>query len=278
MHRVVATAAGRQTVELRGRFASSNVMIEDFVDYDTLFPHADVFVTNGGFGSVLAAMRHGVPVVGAGKTEGKNDIDARIGYNRLGVDLGSERPRRHASARRCDVSSPTQGSPPTSLPCGQSSSRTTQWPASRPRSTTRCSPRSPNFPHLAWKADPRHQADESGLQRPAANDMYPVTLVIMGWPWDPCLIAAPSVPWLAFQVGIRIGRPSHNVAEILSPDSLYPTPPTAALVTAWFYISARNGVWVEPRSRTEGRIAVILVIRSPDQFRYERLRADRVRG
>jgi hypothetical protein len=37
MHRVVATAAGRQTVELRGRFASSNVMIEDFVDYDTPF-------------------------------------------------------------------------------------------------------------------------------------------------------------------------------------------------------------------------------------------------
>jgi hypothetical protein len=96
--------------------------------------------------------------------------------------------------------------------------------------------------------------------------MYPVTLVIMGWPWDPCLIAAPSVPWLAFQVGIRIRRPSHNVAEILSPDSLYPTPPTAALVTAWFYISARNGVWVEPRSRTEGRIAVILVIRSPISF------------
>jgi UDP:flavonoid glycosyltransferase YjiC (YdhE family) len=56
-------------------------------------PHADVFVTNGGFGGLLAAMRHGVPVVGAGKTEGKNDIDARIGYNRLGVDLGSERPR-----------------------------------------------------------------------------------------------------------------------------------------------------------------------------------------
>jgi UDP:flavonoid glycosyltransferase YjiC (YdhE family) len=90
---VLATTAGRQTAELRGRFASSNIVIEDFVDYETLFPHADVFVTNGGFGSVLAAMRHGVPVVGAGKTEGKNDIDARIGYNRLGVDLRSERPR-----------------------------------------------------------------------------------------------------------------------------------------------------------------------------------------
>jgi UDP:flavonoid glycosyltransferase YjiC (YdhE family) len=90
---VVATTAGTQTTELRGRFAGPNVVIEDFIDYDALFPQVDVFVTNGGFGSVLAAMRHGVPVVGAGKTEGKNDIDARVGYNRLGVDLRTERPK-----------------------------------------------------------------------------------------------------------------------------------------------------------------------------------------
>ena len=68
-------------------------MIEDFINYDDLFPHVDVFVTNGGFGSVLAAMRHGVPVVAAGKREGKNDINARIGWNRLGVDMRRERPR-----------------------------------------------------------------------------------------------------------------------------------------------------------------------------------------
>jgi len=100
---VVATTAGAQTTDLRDRFPSSNIIIEDFVDYDTLFPHTDVFITNGGFGSVLAAMRHGVPVVAAGKTEGKNDIDARIGYNRLGVDLRSERPkpaRIRAAVRR----------------------------------------------------------------------------------------------------------------------------------------------------------------------------------
>ena len=90
---VVATTAGTQTAELRDRFAAPNVIIEDFIDYDALFPHVDVFVSNGGFGSVLAAMRCGVPVVGAGKTEGKNDIDARVGYNRLGVDLRSERPK-----------------------------------------------------------------------------------------------------------------------------------------------------------------------------------------
>ena len=90
---VVATTGGNQTAQLRERFASPRVVIVDFIDYDALFPHVDVFVTNGGFGSVLAAMRHGVPVVGAGKTEGKNDIDARVGHNGLGIDLRTERPR-----------------------------------------------------------------------------------------------------------------------------------------------------------------------------------------
>ena len=90
---VVATTGGVQTSELRARFASPNVVIEDFIDYDVLFPHLDVVVSNCTVGSVHAAMRHGVPVVGAGKSEGKNDVAARIGYNRLGVDLRTERPR-----------------------------------------------------------------------------------------------------------------------------------------------------------------------------------------
>jgi UDP:flavonoid glycosyltransferase YjiC (YdhE family) len=90
---VVATTAGAQTAALRARFPQPNVVIEDFIDYDDLFPHVDVFVTSGGFGSTLAAFLHGVPVVGAGKREGKNDINARVGYNRLGIDLRSEHPK-----------------------------------------------------------------------------------------------------------------------------------------------------------------------------------------
>jgi UDP:flavonoid glycosyltransferase YjiC (YdhE family) len=90
---VVATTAGAHTQALRERFPDPNVVIEDFIDYDDLFPHVDVFVTSGGFGSNLAAFLHGVPVVGAGKREGKNDINARVGYNRLGIDLRSERPK-----------------------------------------------------------------------------------------------------------------------------------------------------------------------------------------
>jgi UDP:flavonoid glycosyltransferase YjiC (YdhE family) len=93
---VVATTAGAQTEMLRARFPQPNVVIEDFIDYGDLFPHVDVFVTSGGFGSNLAAFLHGVPVVGAGKREGKNDINARVGYNKLGIDLRSERPKSAA--------------------------------------------------------------------------------------------------------------------------------------------------------------------------------------
>jgi UDP:flavonoid glycosyltransferase YjiC (YdhE family) len=76
-----------------GGFSQPNVVIADFINYDDLFPHVDVFVTSGGFGSNLAAFLHGVPVVAAGKREGKNDINARIGYHQLGIDLRTERPK-----------------------------------------------------------------------------------------------------------------------------------------------------------------------------------------
>lgn len=90
---VVATTGGRLTDELRRRFPSPKVVITDFIDFDVLFPHVDVFVCNGGYGSILTALHHGVPVVGAGKREGKSDNNARIAYNGLGVDLRSEHPK-----------------------------------------------------------------------------------------------------------------------------------------------------------------------------------------
>ena len=109
---VVATTGGVQTPELRARFAAPNVVIEDFVDYDALFPHLDVVVSNCTIGSVHGAMRHGVPVVGAGKSEGKNDVAARIGHNHLGIDLQTDRPKpaRIRTAVRRVLDDPTYAS------------------------------------------------------------------------------------------------------------------------------------------------------------------------
>jgi UDP:flavonoid glycosyltransferase YjiC (YdhE family) len=88
---VVVTTGGSHTDELRVRFPYENVLIEDYLDYGDLFDHADAFICNGGYGSVMSALAHGVPVLAAGKREGKNDINARLDHLDLGIDLKSER-------------------------------------------------------------------------------------------------------------------------------------------------------------------------------------------
>ncbi|HMS76577.1 glycosyltransferase [Gordonia sp. (in: high G+C Gram-positive bacteria)] len=91
-HLVVATTGGRHTEALRQRFPHDNVIVEDWVDYAALLPHADVFVSNGGYGSIMQAIMAGVPIVSAGWFEAKNDINARLAYRKLAVDLRTERP------------------------------------------------------------------------------------------------------------------------------------------------------------------------------------------
>ena len=91
-HLVVATTGGRNTEALRKRFPEDNVVVEDFVDFDALLEDADLFVCNGGYGSVMQALLKGVPLLCAGKLEGKNDINARLDFRGLGLDLKTERP------------------------------------------------------------------------------------------------------------------------------------------------------------------------------------------
>jgi UDP:flavonoid glycosyltransferase YjiC (YdhE family) len=93
---VVAVTAGSGTAELRRRYPLPSVIIEDFIDFNQLFQHADVFICNGGHGSVMLALQYRVPLLLAGTREGKNDINARLDYNGVAVDLRTERP----SARR----------------------------------------------------------------------------------------------------------------------------------------------------------------------------------
>ena len=140
---VVATTAGAQTAELRDRFASPNVVIEDFIDYDALFPHVDVFVTNGGFGSVLAAMR--ARCSGRGRRQDRREERHRRSGRlqpprrrppQRAPETGPHPRRGAARARRPDVRRQRRRR------CGRSSIHTTPWAASRPRSTTSRSPRS----------------------------------------------------------------------------------------------------------------------------------------
>lgn len=89
---LVATGSAGLARRLRPLHARPDVVIEDWIDFDAVLPQVDVFVCNGGSGSLLAALRHGVPLVVAGTREGKNDNNAHIAFHRLGVDLRTEHP------------------------------------------------------------------------------------------------------------------------------------------------------------------------------------------
>lgn len=80
------------TEELRRAFPQPNVVIEDFVDFEAVLERADVFIGNGGYGSTLLSLSKSVPIVAAGTLEGKNDVNARIEYFGVGINLRTERP------------------------------------------------------------------------------------------------------------------------------------------------------------------------------------------
>ncbi|WP_343704044.1 nucleotide disphospho-sugar-binding domain-containing protein [Chitinophaga sp.] len=92
-HLVIVTTAGWHTGSLRERYGSSdNVVIEDFIPFERIMPFAHVFVSTGGFGGVMLSVCNKLPIVAAGIHEGKNEICARIGYFRLGINLRTEKP------------------------------------------------------------------------------------------------------------------------------------------------------------------------------------------
>ncbi len=93
---LVATGSATLTRRLRPRYAGPNVVIEDWIDFEAVMPQVDVFVCNGGSGSLLASLSHGVPLVCAGTREGKNDNNAHVAYHGLGIDLRTEHPSPRA--------------------------------------------------------------------------------------------------------------------------------------------------------------------------------------
>lgn len=89
---VVAVTGGIGTEALRRRFERDDVVVDDYVAFRDLFPHTDVFVTNGGHGSAMIALTHRVPMVTAGTREGKNDVNARLEVAGVARNLRTERP------------------------------------------------------------------------------------------------------------------------------------------------------------------------------------------
>ncbi len=89
---LIVTTGGADTEKLKSRYPHKNVIIEDFIAFDQVMPHAHVFISNGGYGGVMQGIQHGLPMVVAGVHEGKNEINARINYLKYGINVGTETP------------------------------------------------------------------------------------------------------------------------------------------------------------------------------------------
>src|SRR5690606_5982143 len=93
---LVVVGLGHRTPPLPGRLPA-NVRVAPMVPYPHLLPLTDVMVTNGGFGGVLQALRHGVPLVVAGGDLDKPEIAARIGWHGAGDNLDWKSTRLNSS-------------------------------------------------------------------------------------------------------------------------------------------------------------------------------------
>jgi len=91
-HLLIVATGFHYTEGLRKKYPQDNIVIEDFIDFDFMMPRTDIYITNGGYGGTILAIDYALPMVAAGVNEGKNEICARIGYFKLGIDLKTEKP------------------------------------------------------------------------------------------------------------------------------------------------------------------------------------------
>jgi MGT family glycosyltransferase len=92
---VVATAGGRPIDAIPGPIPA-NARLASYLPFEWILPKVDVFVTNGGYGSVNQAMSFGIPLVTAGLTEDKADVNARVAWSGVGINLASNEPTPQA--------------------------------------------------------------------------------------------------------------------------------------------------------------------------------------
>ncbi|MGH1570141.1 glycosyltransferase [Methylobacterium sp. P31] len=92
---VLATTGGRPVATLHGPIPD-NTRVASFLPFRDLLPRVSVLATNGGYGSVSQALAAGVPIVSAGLTEDKAEVNARIGWSGVGLNLGTNAPSAEA--------------------------------------------------------------------------------------------------------------------------------------------------------------------------------------
>jgi UDP:flavonoid glycosyltransferase YjiC (YdhE family) len=92
---IIATTGGRPVEAIPGPIPS-NAHVASYLPFEWVLPKVDVLVTNGGYASVNQAMSFGIPLVTAGTTEDKADVNARVAWSGVGINLATNEPTQAA--------------------------------------------------------------------------------------------------------------------------------------------------------------------------------------
>ncbi|MEQ1975270.1 nucleotide disphospho-sugar-binding domain-containing protein [Xenorhabdus sp. SGI240] len=89
--RVLAITGGR-SIDVLGNDLPENARVVEYLNFEHWLPKSSIFITNGGYGSLNSAIRHGVPLVVAGTGDGKLEAVARVIWSRCGISLHTDTP------------------------------------------------------------------------------------------------------------------------------------------------------------------------------------------
>lgn len=96
---LVIVGAGGRSIDELPKPLPANARAASYFPLEWLLPKVDVFVTNGGYNTVNQALEHGIPLVTAGLTEDKADVNARVEWSGAGIDLKTNTPTAEALAQ-----------------------------------------------------------------------------------------------------------------------------------------------------------------------------------
>ncbi|KAK6858106.1 UDP-N-acetyl-D-glucosamine 6-dehydrogenase [Apiospora arundinis] len=80
----------------------ANTKVADYLPYDVALEHADLFISNGGYGSMTHGVINAVPMVVAGITEDKVEVTARAEYAGFAINLRTQTPSSEQIAAAAD--------------------------------------------------------------------------------------------------------------------------------------------------------------------------------
>ncbi|KAL3456533.1 glycosyltransferase family 1 protein [Aspergillus heterothallicus] len=88
----VIAALGVRGATLEGFTLPENARVVDYLLYDAVLPHVDVFVSNAGYGGFLHGVMHGVPMVLGGMGQDKAEVCARGQWAGIAINLKTDTP------------------------------------------------------------------------------------------------------------------------------------------------------------------------------------------